>query len=220
MILMQKAFIFDMDGVLVDSENAWKQYGDGFLDDLLGKEIAQKIGDTIGMTVNTIYDKAVGYGFSMDKEKYFALYDEQASRMYVKAKITQGLDALVKTLLDHNFKLALVSSSRRTWIDYVLPRLSFSDKFDYILSLNDRPDLKPKPNPDGYMEAMGKLGASSKTTIILEDSNSGIQAAKASGAFTIGFKKNLVPLYVQRGADEYADSVNDIIRLISPFLYS
>lgn len=211
---MNKAFIFDMDGVLINTEQTWVQYGSTFLPNLLGTDIAAKIGDTIGMTINTIYEKAVEYGFSMDKGEYVKRYDKQAKRIYDKAPITEEIDTLAEILISHGFKLALVSSSRQTWINYMLPRLSFRDKLEQIISLNDRPDLKPKPYPDGYLETMRKLESPPQTTVILEDSNSGIQSAKSSGAFVIGFKQNLVPGYQQKGADIYAENIDEVIKIV------
>lgn len=212
---MQKAFIFDMDGVLVNSEQTWKTYGSTFLPNLVGKEIARKIGDTIGMTVNTTYGIAVKNGFTMDKNKFLKIYDQQASRMYKLSTITKDADKLADYLLNRNYHLGLVSSSRQNWIDQVLPKLPFAHKLEYIISINDRPDLKPKPYPDGYLEAIEKLGASPKTTIILEDSKSGIKAARASGAYTIGFSGNLVNGYTQTGADVYAKTMTEVIQIVN-----
>lgn len=214
---MNKAFIFDMDGVIVDSENAWRKYGNGFLANLFGKEISDKIGDTIGLTVNTVYDKAISFGATINKDDYLKAYDKQSAYNYSKANITEGVDPLVAKLISLNFKLGLVSSSRKNWIEHVLPRLSFRNKLEEIISINDSPDIKPKPSPDGYLKAIKRLGASPKTTIILEDSNSGIAAAKASGAFTIAFTQNLVKGYKQIEANAKAGSMQEVIKIIHNF---
>lgn len=211
-------FIFDMDGVIVDTENAWELYGDSFLLKLFGKKIREKVGDTIGMTINEEYAKAVKYGFSMDKQRFIDLYDEKAKYVFSKATISPGVDLLAKVLTEMKFKIGLVSSSRGTWINYLLPRLSFGKNIEYIISINDRTDLKPKPSPDAYLEAIRKLGASPKTTIILEDSNRGITAAKASGAFTIAFTQNLVDGYKQIEGDAKANSMEEVIRITRDFL--
>lgn len=211
---MQKAFIFDMDGVIINSEQSWGKYSPNFLEDLLGADIAKRVGHTIGITINTIYDKAVQYGFSMPKEEYAKRYDQQALLIYKKSEITEDLDKLVAELLKRNCHLGLVSSSRQLWIDHVLSRLSFADKLERVISLNERPDLKPKPHPDGYIEVIKKLKSTPQNTVILEDSNSGIQAAKGSGAYTIGFRKNLLPGYIQKGADIFADTIEDVINIV------
>lgn len=209
-----KAFIFDMDGVLVNSEVMWAKYEDGFLDNLLGKELSQKIGDTVGISVKTVYQRAQSYGFAMPLEEFQRRYDEVAFRVYERSPITSGTEELAHFLLSHNFKLGLVSSSGTSWINKVLPRLSFKDHFKSIISLNERSDLQPKPNPDGYLATMKTLGASPETTIILEDSNTGITAAKASGAFTIAFTGNLTAGYKQIEADAKANTMKEVIRIL------
>lgn len=215
---MNKAFIFDMDGVMINSENAWEKFESDFLDKLVGKELSKKIGSTIGMTVNTAYDKAKAFGFKMQREEFQNIYDKTAFRMYDKADITSGIDALVNFLIKNNFRLGLVSSSATSWINKVLQRLPFKDKFESIISLNERPDLKPKPNPDGYTETMKNLKSQPSSTIILEDSNSGLTAAKVSGAFTIAFTKNLVHGYNQINVGFKANSMEEVIKIVKTHL--
>ena len=120
----------------------------------LGHEIILIIGDLTGMSVNTVYEKAIAYGASMDYDEYLRRYDEKAASIYSKVSITEGVEELAKKLISWNFKLGLVSSAREKWIDYVLSMLSFQDKLQEVISINDRSDLKPKPNPDGYLEAL------------------------------------------------------------------
>lgn len=212
-----KAFVFDMDGVLIGSENAWIPYQDQFSTTLFGKDIYKKIGSTIGISIDEIYKKAQQYGFSLNMDEYYRIYDEQAKIIYANALPTPNIDSLISNLKTKGFKLGLVSSSRRNWINLVLARLNIGNDFDFILSLNDRKDLKSKPQPDGYIEAINCLQATSKTTIILEDSNAGIQSAKSSGAYTIGFKAHLLPNYAQTGADIYAANVVDVISIVDKF---
>lgn len=203
-----------MDGVLVDSEKAWFEYENDFLDRFLGKEISTQIGDTIGMSVRTVYEKATELGFKMSREEFQRLYDLTAFSVYDRAHITPNVNRLGNYLIDNGYKLGLVSSSATSWIEKVLPRISFGQKFESIISINERLDLKPKPDPDGYLETMRALGSGKSSTIILEDSNSGIAAGKASGAFTIGFQGNLVDGYKQTGGDAYAKTVDDILQIV------
>lgn len=211
---MNKAFIFDMDGVIVDSENAWKKNGNDFLQKLLGKKLSKEIGDTTGMSINSEYDLAKELGFKMSREKFQGIYDKAASIIYDRVDIAFETDKLVNFLIERNFKLGLLSASPASWINKVLRRLSFKDKFEKILSLNERLDLKPKPNPDGYIEMMNDLASSPSATIILEDSNRGIAAARASGAFTIAFTQNLVQGYKQIDADAKANNMEEVIEIV------
>lgn len=212
-----KAFIFDMDGVLIDSENAWIPYQNQFSTTLFGKDIYNKIGSTVGISIDEIYKKAQEQGFNLSIEDYYRIYDKQVELIYANARPTPNVDKLIIHLKAKGFKLGLVSSSRRKWIDMALEKLNIENDFDFILSLNDQKDLKSKPNPDGYIEAIIHLRSTSKTTIVLEDSNAGIQSAKSSGAYTIGFKMHLLPNYAQTGADIYATNVSDVIKIVDKF---
>lgn len=215
---MQKAFIFDMDGVIINTEQVWHKCENDFLDKILGKELSAKIGDTVGVSVNTQYEKAKAFGFTMSQEDFQKTYDEAAFRVYDRSSITVGVDKLADFLILNDFKLGLVSSSPRSWIDQVLPKLSFRDKIASIISLNDRTDLKPKPNPDGYLETIRRLKSRPKATVILEDSNSGIKAAKASGTYTIAFSQNLIEGYKQIAADAKACTMPEVIGIVNKFL--
>ncbi len=211
---MTKAFIFDMDGVIVDSERTWKHYGEPFYIKLFGKDIRKKIGDTRGITAKVVYERAVSNGFSMEQERFFKLFDKAMALIYAKSEIAKDIDKLGRKLIELGFKLGLVSSSRQNWIDLILPRIEFSKQLTTVLSINDTPNLRSKPYPDGYKEAMKRLRSSPKTTIVLEDSNSGIQAAKEAGTYVIGFRQYLVPNYKQEGADVYANNVYDVIKIV------
>ena len=213
---MNKAFIFDMDGVIVDSESLWLRYEKQFLPELFGEEIYAKMIDQIlGNTISKIYEIACGYGCTMEKEKFVEIYDSYAKIVYKKANITPGIEALIDKLIAMNFRLALVSSSRQPYIDIVLARIpKVRKKFQYILSLNDA-GMETKPSPEGYRKAMKILNATPNSTIILEDSERGVTAAKASGAFTICLKENIPnDNLIPQGADLYVENVKDLIEQI------
>lgn len=211
-------FLFDMDGVLIDSESAWKPYQNNFSTNLFGEEIYKKIGSTIGISIDDIYKKAEMFGFKLNREKYYEIYDRQAEIIYNEAKQTKGIQEFILYLKNKKIKVGLVSSSRKKWIDIVLKKLNIINEFDLVISLNERKDLKSKPNPDGYLEAMKVLHSFPQETIILEDSNSGILSAEASGAFTIGYKEHLLANYNQIEADCYAENLNEVRIIINKFL--
>ncbi|HVZ58260.1 MAG TPA: HAD family phosphatase [Patescibacteria group bacterium] len=211
-----KALIFDMDGVLI-SGKAWIEDDRKFLRSLFGEKIYAELGETRGKTIDMIYTMASELGFTMGKKEYYRLYDMHAARMYAKSSITGGLDRLVTFLLSNGFVLGIVTSARRTWLDAVLPRIAFIEDVSYVLCIDDRPDLQTKPAPDGYIDTMRHLSVLPENTIILEDSNTGILAAKASGAFTIGFSEHIEPGYQQVNADVYARNIDEVISIVNKF---
>ena len=212
--MQQRAFLFDMDGVIVDSEREWaKKGGVSFQEKLYGKKIWEKLADTTGMTVEGEYEAAVKEGFTMDKNTFVAAYDTQALQVYKTAQIAEGLNNLIQQLKKWEYVVGIVSSSRRNWIDAALAKIPFRAAFDYVFSL-DALGLPTKPSPEGYRYAMREVGASPETTVILEDSNAGIAAGKLSGAFTIAFKPFLVKGYKQISADAKAHSMEEVADIV------
>lgn len=87
--------------------------------------------------------------------------------------------ALSKLKAD-GYKLGLASNSIRNTIDTMIGHAALSQYFDAVLSADDV--TSPKPDPEIYVTAMARLGASPATTLIVEDNENGIKAATASGA--------------------------------------
>jgi beta-phosphoglucomutase-like phosphatase (HAD superfamily) len=211
---MNKAFIFDLDGVLINDESIWESKKQVLYGHLFGPKIRGKLGSTLGINMDDIYERAVTAGTTINKEDLIDEFYKLAGDIYSTAPIPEGTDELVKELLNLGYRIGIVSASPMSWIMTVTQRLSFQDSIELVISLLERPDLKHKPEPDGYIEAMQTLKAAPENTIILEDSNSGIKSAKASGAYTIGLKQNLVEGYQQEGADDYAGTMTDVIELV------
>jgi HAD superfamily hydrolase (TIGR01509 family) len=111
--------------------------------------------------------------------------------------------------------MGIVTNSPQTWINRVFPRLPFKEKIDVTISLKERTDLKHKPAPDGYLEALKLLNSAPKLSIVLEDSNPGIAAGKASDCYTIGYRGNLIEGYKQEGADAYADTMEEVAKIVA-----
>ena len=211
---MNKAFLFDLDGVLIDDEQIWEDKKQALYEDFFGSDVTSKLGSTLGVNLDAIYERAAASGVKVSKTVFTDAIYGIADEVYAKAPIPEGLDELVAALKKLDFRIGIVSASPMSWITTVLNRLSFKNDFELVISLTERDDLAHKPAPDGYIEAMKALGSEPAVTFILEDSNSGIQAAKASGAYTIGLRQNLAKGYVQTGADEYAHTARDVIDIV------
>ncbi|HTE22469.1 MAG TPA: HAD family phosphatase [Candidatus Limnocylindria bacterium] len=210
---MNKAFLFDLDGVLIADEQIWDDKKQIIFRELFGEKIQGKLGNTSGINMDAIYEMAVQLGATSDKQTLVDALHKAAEGIYKTAPIPEGLDKLVAVLKDLNYRIGIVSSSPMTWVTTVTKRLPFEDDIELIISLYEQPDLAQKPAPDGYLAAMKSLQASPASTIILEDSNAGIQSAKASGAFTIGLRQNLAKGYRQEGADVYANTMIEVASL-------
>jgi sugar-phosphatase len=211
---MKKAFIFDLDGVLIDDESIWENEKEKIYLQLFGKELMTKMGSTLGINMDRIYELAKKQGSTLPKEILIKAFYDKANKIYKTAPIPNRIEELIQVLKEYDFFIGIVSASPKEWIDIVTKRIQNSSEIALVLSLFDRPDLPHKPAPDGYREAIKSLGSTPQHTIILEDSNAGIASGKAAGAYVIGLRLNLVKGYVQDGADRYVDTIQDVIHLI------
>lgn len=211
---MNKAFLFDLDGVLINDEAIWENEKQQMYARLFGEEIHKQLGSTLGINMDGIYERAAAAGTKVSQEDFIREFYALASDIYSTAPIPSGVEELAKALSLLDYHIGIVSASPLAWITTVTKRLGFENDIEVIISLHERSDLKHKPDPDGYLKAIEVLQSSPTKTIILEDSNSGIKSAKASGAYTIGLKQNLVNGYIQKGADDYAETMEGVIEFV------
>lgn len=211
---MQKAFLFDLDGVLINSELVWENHKKVIFEKYLGKDVTQKLGSTLGINMDKIFEQAVALGATVDKKVLFDAFFETAKSVYAESPLTKNLHLIFSYLKTHNYRIGIVSASPIEWINIVLARLEDQKDVETVVSLHDYTDLRHKPHPDGYNYAMKHFDVDPVNTFVLEDSNSGIESAKASGAYTIGLKENLVEGYEQKNADAYARNVTEVIAIL------
>ncbi|HKZ35200.1 MAG TPA: HAD family hydrolase, partial [Patescibacteria group bacterium] len=128
--MTQKVFIFDMDGVLIRSEQEWIKIerDEGLLEEMFGKAIADKIAGTVGIAIGEIYKQGIAMGAKISKDKFMEFYEAAALKVYRRCQITPGTKELVTYLKDNGWLLALVSSSPMPWIKLVLDRFDWKDQ--------------------------------------------------------------------------------------------
>ncbi|MFC7132966.1 MULTISPECIES: HAD family hydrolase [Salinibaculum] len=203
------AVCFDMDGVVVDSEDFWipREVDDLFPTLLPDDDV--DVEEVTGMNYRDIYDYlAANYDVAMDRAAFLAWYDEAAETIYGEdVRLLDGLVELVDALRDRGVAVALVSSSPRHWIDIVLAR--FALEFDAVVSA-DAVDVPGKPNPDIYEHAADVLGADPAASVAVEDSGHGIEAARRAGMHVVGFKHGDPDDTDRSGAEYVATSPADL----------
>jgi beta-phosphoglucomutase-like phosphatase (HAD superfamily) len=175
------------------------------------------MGSLVGVGINDVVEIAGALGSTVDASEYTRAANEMAATVYSQSPITENADLLVSKLTSLGFRIGLVTQSPHQWIDLVVPRLSFKEKLEVVISLHDHPELRRKPNPDGYLYTCTQLAALPQDSVVLEDSNRGIESGKAAGCYTIGYRGNLVESYQQTGADAYAEEMRDVITLVEKF---
>jgi HAD superfamily hydrolase (TIGR01509 family) len=203
-----EAVCFDMDGVLVDSEDYWVPYEREQLLPEVGLADLD-IDEITGMNYREIYEYLVEeYDVEMDRESFLGWYEETAERIYGEdVALLPGAQALVDDLRDRGVAVAIVSSSPHDWIGVVRDRFALG--VDTVVSA-DPLDGPGKPHPSVYEHAAAELGVETGATVAVEDSVHGIESASRAGMHVVGFRHGADDDTDRSRADFVADSPTDL----------
>ena len=181
------AVLFDMDGVLISSETHWTRHEAEDIHPAVVPHADVSPDETTGMYYREIYDYLdEKYGAEASREEFIELFEAAGREIYgEEAELVEGVPELIEEVHDREIGISLVTSSPHHWIDIVLDRFDLEDSFDAVVSAADVE--RGKPAPDVYKRAGRLAGEDPSNCIAVEDSTNGASAAKAAGAFTIGF---------------------------------
>ncbi|NUM25588.1 MAG: HAD family phosphatase [Candidatus Buchananbacteria bacterium] len=209
---MIKAILFDLDGVLIETEKETfkfyqkilgQDYGiflkdedfkykagrksKDFWNDILTPEQQEKI-DVKKLTQNK------REAFNTDPDKY--------------VKAMPGGKKLLELLKGQGFKLALASQNESRMIESMMRWLGIKEYFEVILSIDQITNLKP--DPEIYLLAAQKLGVTPAECVVIEDSKDGVGSAKNAGMKCIGINHPYTPPGALNAADTTVDALSDI----------
>ena len=184
-----KAVIFDMDGVIVDSEHQWKLAEGPFFRKLVPRWTDHDHHQIVGMGVVDLYYWLVEkHGIKQPKEEFLTECDGLAKEIYgQRVCFTDGVSDFLSVLKKRGLKIGLASSSPRPWIDIVLDRFAIRGRFAAVASGDETPG-KTKPDPALYLLCARRLGVDPKDCLAIEDSFPGVTAAKAAGMTCAAFR--------------------------------
>ncbi|MEW6145950.1 MAG: HAD family phosphatase [Thermodesulfobacteriota bacterium] len=182
---MIKAVIFDMDGVMIDSEPLWEKterillarrnidYSPEYRDLIVGlnqRDSGKLLRDTfsLGETVDEIISERV--------EILTAIYEEELNLM-------PALTPLLESLRPRGYLMAVASSSPLSVINFVLDMFSLYPYFDAVVS--GECTENGKPHPDIYLHTAERLGVRPQECVAIEDSINGVMSATAAGMYCI-----------------------------------
>ena len=186
------AVIFDMDGVIVESESHWKTFERDFLPSLIPAWSYADQQKILGLGLDDLYTLLSSeYSLQQTKDQFVLLYHERAKEIYgQKVSLTAGFSDLLSRLNRHRMLVGLASSSPRNWIDLVLQRFGLQDSFQVVVSA-DEVAGKGKPSPAIYLLTAQRLGIPTAHCIAVEDSKYGVLSAKHARMFCIGLRNGL-----------------------------
>lgn len=184
---MIRGVIFDMDGVLINSEPFYKEATKEFLEKNNIEFPEEEIEDLVGIDFRGLYDfmYEISKPVFSTKEEMRESLDESFRRheINVEELVFDDAISLLKDLNSMGYPTALASNAGREYIMEILTQLDIVDLFDIISSAEDFE--KGKPDPEIYISTAEKLFLKPENVLIIEDSEVGINAANASGGIVV-----------------------------------
>jgi HAD superfamily hydrolase (TIGR01509 family) len=180
-------FLFDLDGVVIDSmplhTEAWEVYLDGHgivVEDLVARMHGRRNDDIVQMFFGSHLSADEIHAHGAAKEKLF--------REMMQARLAEHLVPGVKEFLDKyaDVPTGLASNAEPLNIDFVLDGAGIRGHFDVIV--DGQQVARAKPFPDIYLKAAELLGVAAGDCIVFEDSPAGIQAGRGAGALVVGVR--------------------------------
>lgn len=185
---MLQALIFDFDGLIIDTE--WTEFR-------TWQDMCQRYG--VELSLET-YLPCVGRGATTQIFRPYTYLVEQLGheldRVAIEAEcqrrnlelidaqpILPGVKELIIEAKQHGLRLAVASSSPRSWVDRHLTRLGLRGYFDELGCGDEVEHAKPYPDP--YLKALEKLEVSAEQAVAFEDSLNGMLAARAAGIYCV-----------------------------------
>jgi HAD superfamily hydrolase (TIGR01509 family) len=207
------AVVFDLDGIIVDSEHVWDDARQALAEERGGRWHEQASRDMMGMSSiewSRYMHDVIGLEETPEEinaevvRRLEAIYREQVPLI---AGAVEAVEALAA-----RWPLGLASSSNRELIDFVLEVSGLDRLFRATVSSEEVP--RGKPAPDVYLEAARRLRASPERCVGIEDSENGILSAKAAGMRVIAIPNARYPPAEHALAE--ADVVLDSIAALTP----
>ncbi len=177
---MIEAVVFDLDGVIVDSEQVWDEVRERYTRETGGSYTEQATREMMGMS-SSEWSRYMAMELGVPgtpAEINAAIVERMLERYGAAPPLVPGAVDAVRRVASR-FPLAIASSSNPELIDVVVAATGLGDVFEVRVSSQEV--ARGKPAPDVYLEAARRLGVGAARCGAVEDSHNGIRSAKAAG---------------------------------------
>ncbi|WP_299681805.1 beta-phosphoglucomutase [uncultured Dokdonia sp.] len=212
---MKKAFIFDLDGVIVDTAKfhylAWRNLAKGINFDFTEEQNEQFKGVSRVRSLEILLDMAKYTATQEQKEVWLVQKNEEYLKYIQKmdeSEILPDVPRVLDYLIENQQGIALGSASKNA--RPILERVALLDKFQAIVDGNDV--TTAKPDPEVFVKGAQALNAEAKDCIVFEDSIAGIQAANAAGMISIGIGDAAVLHEAKHVFKDFTEISNDFLQ--------
>lgn len=209
---MIKTVIFDMDGVLVNSEPLHHEVSLVQFKEL-NIEVTSEIFATFTGNSNKMIYQKIKDRFQLEHEIEDLIAAK--NKLFIEAfdkkedlHLMQGVKELIEDLYNNGMQLVVASSSEMEIIDKVFERFDLNRYFTHKVSGNDFPESKP--NPAIFLKAAELAQTPVENCIVIEDSTNGIKAAKAARIYCIAYKSEGVDSQDQSLADSVINDYKEL----------
>lgn len=194
---MLELVVFDVDGLMIDTESVWKNAFD-------------KAGDKYGIPNlgDTLFPSLIGKRLEDEQELLDRLLPSDIQNQLInewrqiglsslekEVPVKPGLYEMLDYLEQHHIKMAVATTTRRELTEQRLKKIGVYDRFDYVLCGDEV--TKRKPDPEIYLSVLHKMNTKAENAIVLEDSSVGVEAAYRAGIDCIQVPDLIAPTEVQ-----------------------
>lgn len=186
-----KYVMFDMDGVLLDSERgAFNRFRESLLEIGIREDLEELLKKYVGIPTRKIAEEILERHKSMvSVDQFLALHHGRGSyyEMCSDLKPMEGLVDFLEFLKEKGIPMAVVSSTSSRNVLITLDRLNILKYFGAVVCGDAVKQGKPSPEP--YLKAAEYLQAAPDECLVIEDSKSGVESAVRAGMYVIAYKK-------------------------------